>query len=97
MPIIDTLIENAHEVFTASEQGVLHGHAIGIVGEDIAFIGPLGELESAGFHITEATQHHSAEGQLITPGLIDPHTHIVFGGDRSHEYAMRAAGAGYRD
>ncbi len=36
-----------------------------------------------------------ANGMGITPGLVDPHTHLVFAGDRSAEYAMRAEGAGY--
>lgn len=35
------------------------------------------------------------EGRLITPGLIDCHTHIVFGGDRAREFEMRLEGASY--
>ncbi len=36
-----------------------------------------------------------ARGALLTPGLIDPHTHLVFAGDRGNEHAMRLAGATY--
>ena len=36
-------------------------------------------------------------GQLVTPGLIDCHTHIVFGGDRAREFEMRLEGAGYEE
>lgn len=36
-------------------------------------------------------------GRLITPGLIDCHTHIVFGGDRAREFEMRLEGASYED
>lgn len=36
-----------------------------------------------------------AEGRLVTPGFVDCHTHAIFAGDRSHEFAMRAAGHGY--
>lgn len=36
-------------------------------------------------------------GRLVTPGLIDCHTHLPFLGDRSAEFAMRARGASYRD
>jgi imidazolonepropionase len=36
-------------------------------------------------------------GRWITPGLIDPHTHLVFGGDRAHEFELRLAGASYED
>ncbi len=36
-----------------------------------------------------------AGGQLVTPGLIDCHTHAIFAGDRANEFAMRAAGKTY--
>src|SRR4029079_18261605 len=36
-----------------------------------------------------------ARGRLVTPGLIDCHTHAIFAGDRANEFAMRAAGKGY--
>lgn len=37
------------------------------------------------------------EGRWITPGLIDPHTHLIFGGDRAHEFELRLAGASYEE
>ncbi len=37
------------------------------------------------------------EGRLITPGLIDCHTHLVHGGNRANEWAMRLAGASYEE
>ena len=36
-------------------------------------------------------------GRWITPGLIDPHTHLVYGGDRAHEFEVRLAGATYEE
>ncbi|MEZ5176287.1 MAG: imidazolonepropionase [Acidimicrobiia bacterium] len=36
-----------------------------------------------------------ADGHAVVPGFIDPHTHVVFAGDRAHEHAMRLAGASY--
>ena len=36
-------------------------------------------------------------GRWITPGLIDPHTHLVFEGDRAHEFELRLAGASYEE
>ena len=38
-----------------------------------------------------------AGGNLVTPGLVDGHTHLVFGGYRQHEIAMKLAGADYLD
>jgi len=37
------------------------------------------------------------KGKILLPELVDCHTHLVFGGDRSHEYAMRLNGAGYEE
>ncbi|MGC1302765.1 MAG: imidazolonepropionase [Caulobacteraceae bacterium] len=37
------------------------------------------------------------EGRWITPGLIDPHTHLVWAGDRAHEFELRLAGASYEE
>ena len=39
----------------------------------------------------------NCEGRLITPGLIDCHTHLVHGGDRANEWAMRLQGASYEE
>lgn len=38
-----------------------------------------------------------ASNQIITPGLVDPHTHLVFGGSREEEFEMRLQGAAYMD
>ncbi|MDO4833444.1 MAG: imidazolonepropionase [Bacillota bacterium] len=40
---------------------------------------------------------YDAEGYLVTPGLVDGHTHLVFGGYRQHEVAMKLKGADYLD
>jgi imidazolonepropionase len=40
---------------------------------------------------------HDCGGKLITPGLIDCHTHLVYGGNRAHEFEMRLNGAAYAD
>src|ERR1700682_2231023 len=38
-----------------------------------------------------------AGGALVTPGLVEPHTHLLFGGDRAGEHAARLAGKSYLD
>jgi imidazolonepropionase len=44
-----------------------------------------------------ATDTVDCSGRWITPGLIDPHTHLVFGGDRAHEFELRLTGASYEE
>ncbi|MDE1467759.1 imidazolonepropionase [Aurantiacibacter sp. D1-12] len=41
--------------------------------------------------------HQGLDGALVTPALIDCHTHLVFGGDRSQEFALRLNGASYEE
>jgi imidazolonepropionase len=65
------------------------GNAVAVEGDRIAYVGP---------DPTEpAALVWSAGGRLVTPGLIDCHTHLVFGGDRSGEWEQRLAGATYEE
>jgi imidazolonepropionase len=45
----------------------------------------------------DAPEIVDCEGRWITPGLIDPHTHLVWAGDRAHEFELRLAGASYEE
>ena len=45
----------------------------------------------------KARETIDCEGRWITPGLIDPHTHLIHGGDRAHEFELRLAGATYEE
>ena len=58
----------------------------------IAWVGPQDEAPAF-----EAAETVDCEGRWITPGLIDPHTHLVYGGDRAHEFELRLAGASYEE
>lgn len=59
----------------------------------ILFAGPAGELPVD----LAAAETVDCQGRWITPGLIDPHTHLVFGGDRAHDFELRLAGASYEE
>ncbi len=72
--------------------------AIAVVGELVHSVGPevevLARLRADGID-PELLEWIDASGALVTPGLIDPHTHLLFGGTRERELHMRQAGAGY--
>ena len=70
--------------------GIMTNAAIGIVDGRIVRVGKRTEL--AGFRAREVV---ALGGAWVTPGLIDCHTHLVFGGMRAAEHAMRRAGATY--
>ena len=72
--------------------GVVRNGAIGIQDGKIVRVGKRTEL--AGFKAREVVP---LGGALVTPGLIDCHTHLVFGGTRADEHAMRRAGKSYEE
>jgi imidazolonepropionase len=70
--------------------GLFPNAAIGIADGRIVRVGK--RVELAGFRAKEVTP---CGGAWVTPGLVDCHTHLVFGGTRANEHAMRRAGATY--
>ena len=72
--------------------GLFPNAAIGISDGRIVRVGKRTEL--AGFRAREVT---ALNGAWVTPGLVDCHTHLVFGGTRANEHAMRRAGASYSE
>jgi imidazolonepropionase len=72
--------------------GIIENGAIGVADGRIVRVGKRTEL--AGFRAKEVV---ALGGAWVTPGLIDCHTHLVFGGTRADEHAMRRAGATYEE
>lgn len=75
--------------------GAIRDGAIAIRGGRIAWIGPVASLPKDG--IGPHTAMHDLGGGWITPGLIDCHTHLVYGGNRAHEFELRLNGASYEE
>ncbi|MFC0043753.1 imidazolonepropionase [Metabacillus iocasae] len=71
---------------------VLTHASVGVKDGKVVFIGP---REEAKQH--EAETVIDAKGKLVTPGLVDPHTHLVFGGSREHEMMLKQQGVPYLD
>jgi len=65
--------------------------AVALAGERIAWVGPAADLTALG----DAVEIVDAAGALLTPGLVDCHTHLVFAGDRAAEFELRQQGASY--
>jgi len=73
--------------------GLVEAGAVAVDNGFIAWAGPVVDLP-AEFHDWPRTD---LDGALVTPGLVDCHTHLVFGGDRSREFALRLGGASYEE
>ncbi len=74
------------------DYGIVENATVGVQGGNIAWAGPRREAPDV-----RANETRSLHGQWLTPALIDCHTHLVFGGDRAHEFEQRLRGASYED
>ena len=73
--------------------GLLSRAAVVVEGAWIAWAGPMADLP-------DSLSHHDTidlDGRLVTPALIDCHTHLVHGGNRAREFEMRLQGASYQE
>jgi imidazolonepropionase len=69
-------------------------------GEHIVWVGPDDELAAALASVEGGDQvheEHDLQGQVVTPGLIDAHTHLVYGGHRAREFELRLQGVSYEE
>lgn len=73
-----------------NELSIIDNGAVGIKDGVIAFIGTAEEASQL-----QAKETIEATGKLLSPGLVDPHTHLVFGGSREHELALKQQGVPY--
>jgi len=97
----DLVLRNIGQLLTMDGSG---DAGIGLVSDAVVCVkngkvlwaGPAGELDS---HVSfsDSTEFVSAGGGVVTPGFVDSHTHPIFGATRQEEFAMRAAGADYRE
>ncbi|MGQ0718102.1 MAG: imidazolonepropionase [Pseudonocardiales bacterium] len=81
-----TLITGIGELTTGSDTRL--GAALVLDDERVAWVGPARGAPAADVAV-------DVEGRAVVPGWVDSHTHLVFAGDRTHEFAARSAGARY--
>ena len=75
--------------------GEIENGAIGWKDGVLTFVGPRSALADAPDALAEDVVE--VDGGWVTPGLIDCHTHLVFAGDRAHEFELRLEGASYEE
>ena len=90
-----TLQPDAGHAEVAQPYGLVPDGALVVQGATLKWVGPLAELPEA--LRAQCSTQHDAGGALITPGLIDCHTHLVYGGDRAAEFEQRLQGVGYEE
>ena len=93
----DGVLVNARLATLAGDAGygVVEDGALGWRDGSLVFAGPRHQLPAPPDAL--ANQVVDAAGDWVTPGLIDCHTHVVFGGDRAGEFEQRLQGASYED
>ena len=96
--MFDTLLVNANLATMragGAPYGAIRDGAIGITAGRIEWVGPRDDLSGAPEAL--ATDVLDAERAWVTPGLVDCHTHLVYGGNRANEFEMRLNGASYEE
>ena len=79
----------------AAPYGAIEDGALAVDGGVIAWVGARGDLP--GTPAALARRVHDLDRRWLKPGLIDCHTHLVYGGDRAAEFEARLEGASYQD
>lgn len=77
------------------EYGLLDNALVAVSGERIAWLGP--KHEAPAEQLDACEQKFDCQRRLITPGLIDSHTHLIYGGNRTKEFEQRLNGASYEE
>jgi imidazolonepropionase len=99
----DLLIHNVSQILTLAggpqaghELGnlkIIENGAVAVNDEKIIAVGASSELSKQ----YKAMQEIDASGRVVMPGFVDPHTHLIWAGDRAAEFEMRLAGASYME
>lgn len=104
------LITNANQLITLasaskkarigkemSELGIIENGSMLIEDDRIVAVGTKEELQEQHPDLIARAQIIDASGHIVMPGLVDAHTHLVFGGTRENEFQMRLNGATYME
>ncbi|HEV3011571.1 MAG TPA: imidazolonepropionase, partial [Burkholderiales bacterium] len=89
----DTAFVNANlaTMREGAPYGAIKDGVIAVAENRISWVGARGDWRG------KAREEHDARGAWITPGLVDCHTHLVYAGNRAHEFELRLKGATYEE
>jgi imidazolonepropionase len=92
-----TLWRNARLATLAqkSSWGLIDEGALLVEDDRLAWVGPQSDLPGA--LASQVVDTHDLGGALVTPGLVDCHTHLIYGGQRAREFELRLQGASYEE
>jgi imidazolonepropionase len=103
MPTCDLLIHSASQLLTLSG-GPQRGATLGRLGivEDGALAISAGRIVAVGASADLRANYQAeftidAAGRVVLPGFVDPHTHVIWAGDRANEFELRLAGKSYQE
>jgi len=100
---VDLILHSASQLLTLAggpqrgrslgDLSIIENGAIAVSDGNILAVGSTDEIQRR-FHANQAID---ADGSVVLPGFVDPHTHLIFAGDRAAEFEMRIAGASYME
>ncbi|PSP79149.1 imidazolonepropionase [Halobacteriales archaeon QS_1_68_20] len=95
---LDAVVYGAREVVTVGEDGLktYEDAAVAVVDGEVARVGDAGAVTRE-FPPADADHAVDARGKAVLPGFVDPHTHALFAGDRSDEFAAKLRGKTYQE
>ncbi|WP_049980111.1 imidazolonepropionase [Halolamina rubra] len=93
---VDLLVHDAGEVLVGPDDQLLEGASVVVDDGEIVATGPASEIERE-YPREEANRTIDAAGQAVIPGFVDSHTHALFAGDRSDEFAAKLRGKTYQE
>lgn len=100
MTEITTIVHDATEIVvgpgTDAPLERYENAAIVVTDGRVAAVGPTGEITDE-YPVENATHAINADGQSVIPGFVDSHTHALFAGDRSDEFAAKLGGEQYQE
>ncbi|MFC3478886.1 imidazolonepropionase [Halobacterium litoreum] len=100
MSDLQTVVHGASELVVGpASDGGLRAYddgAVAVVDGDVAMVGPSDDVRRE-YPAENADSGIDASGQTVLPGFVDPHTHALFAGDRSDEFAAKLRGKPYQE